>query len=466
VQWPVPSLRRPLAEQTLPIALAGCFGALLVGVLVGRSPALGTMAALAVLFAPVVLIDLGTAVTLFTGTLFLRMFPGLGLGSNLIALVVVAGWVGALAGSSPAVRVAFGQLRGIVLLIVAWLLWLALSAAWSENSEAFSSTYAYVVFVPLMLMIVATVSDTERRLRAIIVAYVASAVVTILYGAFSGDLTAARAGIEGDEARFGGLGDPNELAMGLVPAIALVVGLLPGMRPGPRRLLAGAAIGLLLIGLVATQSRGGFVALGLGVVVTLVVAQGRRVAAISLTAIVLLFGAFVLLTTPGAAQRLSDDSDGGNGRSTLWRVAAQMFSDHPAIGVGFGQFRVESGNYVRELGKLNDVGMVVEEPKLVHNTYLELLAETGVIGTGLFLAIVAACFAAALRAARLALARGRPGLAAIAQSAAVAQVAACAAIFFLSVVDDPRLWLVLGLGPAALAVARSDAAAFASGAKR
>jgi O-antigen ligase len=97
----------------------------------------------------------------------------------------------------------------------------------------------------------------------------------------------------------------------------------------------------------------------------------------------------------------------------------------------------------------------VEDPKLVHNTYLQLLAETGVIGLGLFLALIGMCFVAALRAARAFQRAGSLALAALAQSVVIAQVGFLVSMFFLSIGTDLRLWLLLGLGPALAAIARA-----------
>ena len=221
-----------------------------------------------------------------------------------------------------------------------------------------------------------------------------AAVASVLYGIASGDLTRDTTALETADGRFGSVGDPNELAAGLVPAIALAVGLVPGMARGPGRLLVAGSVVVMLLGLAATQSRGGLVAAGVCVLVTMIVAQGRRLAALIITVCVLTVGAFALATTPGALDRVTSADNGGNGRSDLWTVAGRMFADHPANGVGLNHFRVESPDYVRQSGQLESVELIVEDPKLVHNTYLQLLAETGVIGLGLFLVLIGMCVVA------------------------------------------------------------------------
>jgi hypothetical protein len=80
------------------------------------------------------------------------------------------------------------------------------------------------------------------------------------------------------------------------------------------------------------------------------------------------------------------------------------------------------------------------------------LAETGVVGLGLFLVVVAASLAAALRAARRFEARGDRAWGAVARAAFVATVEVLAAAFFVSLESRLELWLVWSLGPVLLVV--------------
>jgi hypothetical protein len=85
-----------------------------------------------------------------------------------------------------------------------------------------------------------------------------------------------------------------------------------------------------------------------------------------------------------------------------------------------------------------------------------MLAETGIIGLVLFLLVLGLSLSTSIRALRLARAEERRDLTALAQGVVVAQVGFLAAMFFLSIGNDFRLWLLLGLGPALLAAVRSS----------
>ncbi len=94
---------------------------------------------------------------------------------------------------------------------------------------------------------------------------------------------------------------------------------------------------------------------------------------------------------------------------------------------------------------------IVEQPKFVHNSYLEMLAETGLIGLGLFVAVILGSLGCAWRAGRLFDATGDHAMATLSRAAIVSVLAMLAAAYFISGTTDRRLWVLLALGPALLA---------------
>ena len=99
--------------------------------------------------------------------------------------------------------------------------------------------------------------------------------------------------------------------------------------------------------------------------------------------------------------------------------------------------------------------LVAETPEVVHNAYLQLLVENGVIGLVLFLTIVFL----ALRCAWRAIGRfgliGDESMANLARAVMIAIIAMLAANFFISDVNDFRLWILFALGPVMLTIAKS-----------
>lgn len=438
----------------LVIAGGGVFVALIAGVLVARAPALGAGLGLAALFAPIAITNLPLGIALWTTGIFISIIPGVGIAHSMGGMLLAVAWAGAMTGGRAAgVRAMFERLGGVGGATALLVLWLAISSAWSKDIALVQEDIFWWIANGLVLIIIVTTVDTEERLRLVAGAFVVGAMLAILIGTLTGDLTQVTTAVDETEARFGGGNDPNEFAAGLVPATALALGLAACLRPGPLRLASMVSVPFLVLGVILTQSRGGLVAGAFAVVAALVVARGRRIPLFGAVSVIVLVAAFGLASTPGALERVTDNDNGGNGRTELWSIAWRMAGDNPIIGVGLNQFRVESAPYVRDPGNLEYVNLIVESPHVVHNTYLQLAAETGVIGLGLFLAILSLCLLASWRAAALFHHKGRDDLAGLAQGILVAQAAILAAAFFLST-GDFKFWLLLGLGPAAYAVAR------------
>jgi O-antigen ligase len=129
-----------------------------------------------------------------------------------------------------------------------------------------------------------------------------------------------------------------------------------------------------------------------------------------------------------------------------------MGEDHPWLGVGVNNFRVESPNYVRRPGGPEDVYLITEDPHVVHNIYLQQLAETGIIGLALFATVLVLALRASWRGIRRLEEAGAGRLAGVGKSVFVAQLGGLTAAFFLSNGYDQVLWILLALGPALAAL--------------
>jgi O-antigen ligase len=89
----------------------------------------------------------------------------------------------------------------------------------------------------------------------------------------------------------------------------------------------------------------------------------------------------------------------------------------------------------------------------VHNTYLQLLVESGVIGLVFFLIVVVGSLGASWLAARRFDALGRRDYANLARAVLIGTVGMLAASFFLTNGNNFQLWLLFALGPAMLTMA-------------
>jgi putative inorganic carbon (hco3(-)) transporter len=85
------------------------------------------------------------------------------------------------------------------------------------------------------------------------------------------------------------------------------------------------------------------------------------------------------VTSPG--MRAADSSL--QERSTIYLAAAQIFLDHPLLGVGVGQVKEYLPAYSNSVGHSR-----VHRKMGAHDMYLELLADTGILGFGVFMLMV------------------------------------------------------------------------------
>ena len=460
-RWQTAPLRRPLAPGppvTWLLSTAALLTATAAGSLIAASIPLGVAFVAAICVGLLVAVNLPVALAVWVGVLFVRHLPAASVGPTLVALLVAFGWLATLRARRSALAALVERHGRLLALLGGMVLWATLSLLWSKDPENAGAELWQWYVVALVFLVVATTVSTPAQTRLILWGFVLGAVASVVVGIAGGGLESSSDAIEratATEGRLqGGSADPNVLAAGLIPAVALAGGLMAGDR---RVLVRGGLLvllALLTIGFAATQSRGGLVAAAAASVATLVVFRGKaRLYAVAVTALILGAGTLWFAAYPGAWERLTSFDDGGNGRSDLWHVASRMAEDHPLAGVGLGDFTVRSAEYVREPGSLEFVRLIAERPHAVHNTYLQLQTELGILGLGLFLAVVAACMAAAWRAASLLDAAGDSAMAVIARTVLLAQFAMLVAGLFISSSTDERLWVLLALGPALLAVA-------------
>jgi O-antigen ligase len=177
---------------------------------------------------------------------------------------------------------------------------------------------------------------------------------------------------------FATLSGPNQLAAVLVLLLPLATGSLMDAR---RYYLRGAAMALGLVALALTGSLGGAVALACGAVtmagLALTRPRGRRIAVAAGGGAVGL-AVLLLLATPllsAAAKR----SHSMHVRAVYWRATGPMIASAPLLGVGLDNWQEHYYHTKSD---------VQQEANKAHNDYLQILAETGVLGFLAFAAIL------------------------------------------------------------------------------
>jgi O-antigen ligase len=220
---------------------------------------------------------------------------------------------------------------------------------------------------------------------------------------------------------FGTFEQPNPyggyLGLTLPLAVGIVLGgILPLAGRVRTRWLVGAAVAgiLMLAALIMSWSRGAWLgfAAGLAAMVAAVAARSGRAAVVALVLVVLV--GYVALAgglglPPALAQRFSDflpyvsltDVRGVEvtdanfpvlERMAHWQSALGMWTDHPWLGVGAGNYEVMYASYALPLWPLA-LGHA-------HNYYLNIGAEAGLLGLAVYLVLWGAAALAVWRATR------------------------------------------------------------------
>lgn len=452
VAGPVRSRSDTRRDPAAALAVGGVLAAALVGAALAADMKLGIVLLLAILYVPLVLVNLPLGVALWIPLVFLEGISATNLAGKAAGLLIAGAWLGEIASNRAVVRAAARRHRRHLAVIAAILVWFSISLAWAESTSAALEDLWHWYALALLFVIVITVIVTRRAVTWMIAAFVGGAVVSVCLGIADGSLTSAA---QGAARLTGAAGDPNFLAASLVAAAVLAGTLLALAKSQISKALLVAALAVLIVGLVASASRGGALAGGVALIAAFVLFKRRRLQVAAVTAVVLAVAGLTFVNAPAAWDRVTNFNN-DNGRSDLWTVGWRMGKDHPILGVGLNNFREQSANYVRQPGTLEHVQLIVDRPSFTHNTYLQLFAEEGIVGLALFLALVWACLYSAYSAAERFERRGERDLSTLARAVLVATVSMLAAGMFLSSAVDQRLWLLLALGPALLTLAERD----------
>jgi O-antigen ligase len=289
--------------------------------------------------------------------------------------------IGFLAMASFALAAATGRVKLRHASPIGWalgfLLAILISLMLSQDPAAgVTKTVSYALYVLVFVLLVQLI-HTRAQVERYLAVYTASAAIAGLYG-----LVAFLSGTVG---RAGGpITDPNDFALLLAGAIPLAVFFVGHSRR--YRVLWALAMVVLASACLATFSRGALVGLA---VVFLWAVLSRRISLPTVSAVVLAIGAVAAVLyvsyRPLIDERLVQKQYVANAnvasRMVFWSAAVRMTLDHPIVGVGPARFGQVSEQYL-----LNDP-IVLQDP-VVHNSYLEILAESGPAALALFLCLL------------------------------------------------------------------------------
>jgi O-antigen ligase len=218
---------------------------------------------------------------------------------------------------------------------------------------------------------------SERRLRGVMWIMVVGGLFPAL-GTLKNYLTGNL--YEGRAAWVGIFANPNEVAYALVILVPLAVYLATPRGWWVRLLVAGMLV-LFALAVYVTFSRGGLIALA--AVIALIGWRKKNKWILSLTVILLAAGSMFASRFWSRGEDFSQlDGDATvQQRLATTQAGYDMFLDHPLLGVGFGCSVVAWPLYAPQ-------GVYTRGALVTHNTFIQSLSETGLLGFLPFMGLI------------------------------------------------------------------------------
>ena len=300
----------------------------------------------------------------------------LGSVARLMGLVLAAFWA-----ATVLVEGQFRKPHLFHVLVLLFFLWNFVSVFWSPDTSATVQRIKTYGQIFLLLLIYWDVFKEPKELIAGIQAYVFGAYVLIvntIYNYVQGNVSVAY------EGRYSATGVNAVdltliLMLGLPVAMQLFFSNVQNKQNILMRIVYLAYIPLAIFAILLTGSRTSLIAVipfGFYLVGTRQISSSTKLLVVSILIVSLL--ALIPFIPSTIVTRLSTlgssiEARDLGGRVELWMEALQVFSAHPITGLGSGTLDSAIGS-------------------AAHNTFVSVLAETGMVGFGLFLLILAIVF--------------------------------------------------------------------------
>jgi putative inorganic carbon (hco3(-)) transporter len=258
------------------------------------------------------------------------------------------------------------------------------------------------------------------------------------------------------------ISDPNYFAAYLVMMLCVGIALATLDKKPLRRWLHIAVIGLVLVNIILSVSRSGYLAttvivLGWGVYFYKRFNARRAVGIIALVVVVI--GAFIgiaasmgsgVVNVVSIGDRLETAASGRdksvNQRQNILVVGTRLVRHAPVFGVGFG-------NFEKTFDRFREGELSTGNARAAHNSWLKILAECGVFGAFFallfYLGLLWRVFSTALRARR-------PRESIVLFSIALALLSFVLMGITLDQIFEPQFWVFAGMGLAFAQQVRDD----------
>ncbi len=183
--------------------------------------------------------------------------------------------------------------------------------------------------------------------------------------------------------------DRNGFAESIVAAFPLVYIFFESAKTTLRKYFPVLVMAILGGGVILTYSRGGLLALMIVIALLLVRSKQKVSTLVIVILVVAVFaphiGTKYTNRMETAAEYQEDDSS--MIRIATWKSGINMVKAHPLIGIGAGNFNDQFLSYVPE-----EMQKYANYTMSIHNIFLQVFSETGLIGGGIFILILMRSF--------------------------------------------------------------------------
>ena len=373
-----------------------------------------------------------------------------------------------------AFRPASTIMRPVTLTLIGYCLVVFASGNWAHDIAVADAELRDLVKGLMLVVVAGSLAASWRAVRGACVAMVCGAALLsvialvqvaigdpeLQFGGFAGVDEGHLFGEVSELRPAGPVRDPNYFARILLIAFPVAAFLGVGRRSLIERAAYAMAAAVIALGILFTYSRGAMLTLvALGFLLVML----RRVRLNWVTVVLIVAGVAALIPTTVGKRFLTIEELITSGpemsahvdasadkRRHLLIVGWNIFADHPLTGVGAGNFGSHYVRYANVVG-LNAIDFTPAGLRQYpHNLYLEMATETGLLGLSAFLGAMAVALITLYRSRRVLLDRGEHARAALVASLALSIAGYLVSSLFLHSGYPRYLWLMVGLGIAAI----------------
>lgn len=270
-------------------------------------------------------------------------------------------------------------------IFIAFVAWTIITIAFGHNRrmgyEYFVNYYVVnVVYFFFAVYLIRNIHDVKSVIWTLILSSFGLCLASLIFS-------------EGEQriAIAGGANDPNDLALLAVTSLPMIVYFMLREKGLKKIFLIGSLV-ISVAAIVMTFSRGGFLGLLAVSFLILIRRTGFKSQFIKYAAAAIAVILFLSLTPASFWDRIgsiteemhvdvTDEADQFS-RKTIWMEGLELFYADPVAGVGFGAFSDALAYYRLEAGG-------IPKYQTAHNSYVLVLTETGIVGFGLYMALIA-----------------------------------------------------------------------------